>query len=173
VIRLVAAAAAGAALWLVALVTLSVNSSDRRLAPGEERTFGGFDPHLLVSLIDSGPAPGASGANTERLRVTLRYRSDAIEVRVRPSFLEVAVVDSQGREFAPVDVAPPVGAHAVVEPLSFQLAPGQSATQDFFFELPTGLEKPGVWVHDPLWLARWIPGSETSFGHGKTVFALR
>jgi hypothetical protein len=172
-IRLIVVAAAGSVLWIGTLFVLSVNSEERLLVLGEEKLFGGFDPHLLVALVDSQRFDSPNDDRSLVYRLTLRFRSDAVDIRIRPSYLEATVLDGQGRRFEPERIAPPDGARVFDGPLDWELLAGRSATQDFYFELPRDTDQAVLWIRDPHWLARLIPGSETSFVHGKKVFAVQ
>ena len=167
-LRAVAGAALLGALWIGALVTIAFNARERRLPPGVEKSFWGFDPHLHVSVEDVQWTETGEG---QRCGVTLRFRNDAKRVRVRPSALRVSLLDAAGREYPIESTEPPWG----VPPAGaeWSLAPGDSATQTLWFTLPGGARDPVLWVRDPSLIARLVPGSETSLLHPRRLFALR
>ena len=82
---------AGYALLLVAGPAVT---APRSLEPGREMSFCGFDCHLHVSAVSARRGAG--------LDVTLRFRSDAARAPEFPGELRVRVVDSAGREYAPL-----------------------------------------------------------------------
>ena len=167
-LRAVAAAALLGVLWVGAVVTIAFNAHEKRLPPGAEKSFWGFDPHLHVS-VEHVQWTDAGGAL--RCGVTLRYRNDARRVRVHPSALRVTLVDSAGREYPIESSEPPWGVPPTVA--DWSLAPGDSATQTLWFALPDGAREPLLWVRDGSLLGRLVPGSETSLLHPRHLFALR
>jgi len=167
-LRGVLAAALLGALWVGAVVTIAFNAQERRLPPGTEKSFWGFDPHLHVSVEDVQWTDAGEG---QRCGVTLRFRNDARRMRVHPSALRVTLVDSAGREYPIESAEPPWG----VPPAGadWSLAPGDTATQTVWFALPAGARDPTLWVRDASLLGRLLPGSETSLLHPRRLFALR
>ena len=167
-LRAGAGAALLGALWIGALVTIAFNARERRLPPGFEKSFWGFDPHLHVSVEDVQWTETSEGL---RCGVTLRYRNDAKRVHAHPAALRVTLVDSSGREYPIESSEPPWG----VPPAraDWSLSPGDSATQTLWFALPDGAGDPALWVRDASLLGRLVPGSETSLLHPRRLFALR
>ena len=104
--------------------------------------------------------------------VTLRLYCSAAEIEINPSFLKVRMVDAGGNEYAPLAVEPFGEWRPVPRIAAGSLGPDQELTLQFLFDLPESAERPALWVTDPIWINKLIPGHENSFFHPKVVFEL-
>jgi hypothetical protein len=156
----------GALLALTGFVgvgTLVVTAKPERLALGAEQSFGFFDPHLHLSVVDAQTIDATGDADPD-LRgfyhvVTVRVRSDAAVVDVRPVGLDVRLLDGAGRAHAPLD--PAAGPHPELPGLATEfggvVAPGESYTQTFLFRLESADPEARVRIAPELLLLRLIP----------------
>ncbi len=114
-------------------------TAPRNLEPGRELSFCGFDCHLHVAAVSARRDAG--------LDVTLRFRSDAARAPEFPGQLRVRVVDSAGREYAPLARLP-----------RNELPAGGVAAHTLHFPLPPDAGSPRVTVTWGRWLDYAVPG---------------
>ena len=82
---------------------------------GDERAFGGFDPHLHVAVTAwrvVGPVEEALRPTT-RWMATVGVRNSARDIAIEPAALAFAVVTGDGREF-PARALPATEAHGPI-----------------------------------------------------------
>jgi hypothetical protein len=171
-------AAAGAVLYLLLLLGFSMGSRTKSLARGEEKYFCEIDCHLAYSVIDAREMKTLPSGNGEQVArgtfyvVTLRTRFDESTISpqrpkdapLTPNPRLVKVLDAKGATYEPVGISGP----ALLTPLR----PGDSYTTQLVFDVPWKLEDPRLLVTSEGWPERWLIGSEGSWGHEKTYFAL-
>lgn len=160
--------AALVALYGAVLLGCSLASRERTLAPGEEKSVAGFDPHLHFRV--AGPLQRApDGA----LVVTVRLRSDALRAVQDPRCLTAALVDARGRRWAPVgsDAAAP-GVRGLLTPFGRRLAPGESCAATLGFRPDPEAAGLRLLVAESAFPCLVTIGHEASPLHRKTYFAL-
>jgi hypothetical protein len=147
-------AAAVAAIYLAALLLVSLTSHERRLALGEDQCFD--DWCTSVTKIEQ---------RRPQTVVLLRVTNQARRVRMRPDNPHIEVRDARGESFAP--------AMDDGVPLDKTLGPGESFTKQIVFELPPATERPVFVVTEGGWPSRLVIDDENSFFHLKTVTPLK
>jgi hypothetical protein len=161
------AIAAGAVVYCALLFGFSAGSHEAVLTHGQEKYFCEIDCHLAYSVLDVRPQPDG------RFVVTLRTRFDETttspnrpkDAPLTPSPRDVRLIDSTGREFAPVSTAG--------TPLLTPLKPSDSYTTQLEFNLPKDATGLRLLIHTtPQWPDRLVIGDENSLLHKKTYFAL-
>jgi len=161
------AVAGGAVFYFALLLGFSAFSHETFLARGQEKYFCEIDCHLAYSIADI--ASQADG----RYVVTLRTRFDEQTIspnrpkdaNLTPSPREVHLIDSAGRQYAPLAIRG--------TPLLTPLKPADSYTTQLEFNVPkdaTGLRLLLNTV--PSWPDKLVIGDENSLLHKKTFFAL-
>jgi hypothetical protein len=151
------------ALYAAALLGSSLASRERTLAPGEEKSVSGFDPHLHFGVAE--PAGrGPDGA----LLVTVRLRSDALQAMQDPRCLSAALVDARGRRWLPEGTA----ARDRFAPFRGRLAPGESRVVTLAFRPDPGASGLRLLVVEAGFPCGITIGHEASPLHRKTFFAL-
>ena len=161
------AATTGAIAYLALLFVFSAVSHETDLTRGQEKYFCEIDCHLAYSVIDAGARPDG------RYIIRLRTRFDETttspnrpkEAPLTPSPRQVSLVDSAGREFAPVI--------ASGTPLQTPLKPAESYVTQLEFILPKDVTGLRLLINTmPAWPDRVVIGDENSILHKKTYFAL-
>ncbi|HVS13186.1 MAG TPA: hypothetical protein VMV46_04635 [Thermoanaerobaculia bacterium] len=141
---LLIAVATAVVLGLGAVVAvLTVPTEPRALAIGEERPFGGFDPHLAVAVTEIRRLGADEREEIDRDQdeelwaVTVEARNTAVEVAVDPSRLAFSVRDASGERFRPLP------AHdRFLEPLEA----ARMERRTLLFRLPRELAIPVFWI---------------------------
>jgi hypothetical protein len=161
------ALAALAVVYFALLFGFSAASRETALAQGQEKYFCEIDCHLAYSVLDAQPQPGG------HLVITLRTRFDETttsptrpkDVPLTPSPREVRLIDSTGRQYAPVATAG--------TPLLTPLKPADSYTTQLEFSLPQNATNLRLLINTtPQWPDKLVIGDENSLLHKKTYFAL-
>jgi hypothetical protein len=145
--RLLTAAAAGTAAWLVcyalAILAGPALTRPRTLGLGEELSFCGLDCHLHLAVTDV--------RRDGDVTVRLRFRSDAKAAAEYPSHLRVRVLDAAGRQYAAepaVDLEP--------------LAAGAEYARDLHFRIPAGATAERLVATWGDWPDYVVPGPENA-----------
>lgn len=169
--RWVAIGVGGCALvYFALLVGFSAASQSRMLAIGQEKYFCEIDCHLAYSVVDVKTQAEGTAAN---YIVTLRTRFDETttspsrpkDAPLTPSPREVRLIDSAGREYAPVSS----DGTSLMTPLK----PAESYTTRLDFRIPKDATGLRLLVNTlPAWPDRVAIGDENSWLHQKTYFAL-
>ena len=157
----------GAALYLAIVLTGSIASESRELAPGEEKHICEIDCHLAYSV--AGAKAESVGGGLIRHVVTVKVRFDEGTISARrsrtaplsPNKRYVALIDDAGHEYS----GSPDG-------LMRPLIPGESYTTDIAFEVPqkaTGLR---LVLRNADLETSLIVGHENSLLHRRTTFQL-
>ncbi len=152
------------ALYAAALFGTAFASRERVLAPGEEKSVSGFDPHLHFR-VEGGIVRGARGD----VAVTVLLRSDARRAVQDPSSLIAVLEDGRGRRWTPVVDGAGSAARGL---FARRLWPGESYTTTLSFRpdpAATGLR---LLVGEAGWPCRLTIGHEASPFHRQTWFAL-
>jgi hypothetical protein len=174
VLLVLAAAGAAAVLGLGALNLAGAAAGPLVLAPGEEKTFGLFDPHLHVALIDVAVEPvwGTAPARGEFHAVRIRVRNDAARILIDPSELRIFAIDDAGGAHDPLAAGsiegPPIDTDA-----GGVLRPGDAHERTLLFDLPAGTRRATLWVGYRSWLARLLADDKRGFPLRRVVFDLR
>jgi hypothetical protein len=162
--------AAGAVVYFALLFGFSTASRATTLARGQEKYFCEIDCHIAYSVVDVNTQPYA---NSIRYRITLRTRFDETttspnrpkDAPLTPSPREVRLIDSVGREYAPLST------HGT--PLPTPLKPADSYTTELEFTVPKETASLKLLINTlPAWPDRVVIGDENSLLHKKTYFAL-
>jgi hypothetical protein len=161
---------AGWGVYAGLLTAAAVASHERLLGRGEEKHICELDCHIAYSVLD---VRTVDSAGLRIAVVTLRVRFDSATISARrgmapltpgPRLIEVIAQD--GRWFAPL-------ADPAVPPLTRPLVPGEWYTTTLTFDLPADARTPHLFITGAAgWPDRLVIGSENSFGHAKTTFAL-
>lgn len=166
--RLGAGLVAIVALYGLALLAAALASRERVLAPGEEKSVAGFDPHLHFRVegpVRPGPHDG--------VLVTVRARCDSRRAIQHPQSQAVLLVDSRGRSWAPVNASAggvdPAAGHG---PFGRSLGPGESCTTTLEFHPAPDAAGLRLLVGETDWLCALEIGHENSPLHGKTLLAM-
>jgi hypothetical protein len=166
------ALAAVSVVYLALLLGFSASSRDAVLAHGQEKYFCEIDCHLAYSVVDASPQPDG------RLVITLRTRFDETttspnrpkDAPLTPSPREVRLIDSTGRQYAPIATTG--------TPLLTPLKPADSYTTQLEFSIPKDnalKDAAGLRLlinTAPQWPDKLVIGDENSLLHKKTYFAL-
>ena len=164
------AVAAGAGLYAALLFGFSLASRPNILAHAQEKYFCEIDCHLAYSLVDVKTEPSAGSTH---YLVTIRTRFDETttsptrpkEAALTPSPRTVLLVDSAGRNYAPIAIEG--------TPLLTPLKPSDSYTTQQAFDLPPTAKNLRLLVTTtPGWPDLVVIGDENSLFHHKTYFAL-
>ncbi len=177
--RLLARAGLGViGFYAAALALFSFTSRDRVLGRSEEKLFCGADCDLAFSLVAAEPIDPIVPAF--RLRpahrswlVSVRVRSDAARVTIRPSSARARVLDARGRAYDVAALAErELGVGDAGHPFDRALPPGESYVRNLVFELPADISEPRLLITEGGWISRLVPGDENSPFHRKTVFRM-
>ena len=187
--RAIAAVGIGAGwsvVYLLAVVAVSLFSSERVLGLGDAKRFCGFylDCHAMVSVVEVdtfatlGAADAPVPADGVFWVVTLQQSSDALGAEIGLDRPDAMLIDEAGRRHCRSDVGE--RALATVEgpqpQLGRAIAPEQSYTTRFVFDLPADAAGPRLLVAERGWITRlselFLLGDEDSVLHQATVFRL-
>ena len=157
----------GVGLYLVFILTGSLVSRGRVLAPGEEKHICEIDCHLAYSVA-AAKAESVGGGVVRHL-VTVKVRFDEATISARrsrtaplsPNKRYVALIDDAGHEY-------PGSSAGLMRPL----IPGESYTTDIEFDVPqkaTGLR---LVLQNADLETSLIIGHENSLLHSRTTFQL-
>lgn len=160
----------GFAIYFGLLLGFSLASRANILSRGQEKHFCEIDCHLAYSVVD---VRTHHDAVSNDYVVTLRTRFDETTTSphrpknapLTPSPREARLIDSAGREYAPVSTGG--------TPLMTPLRPAELYTTQLEFSVPkdaVGLQL--LLNTTPAWPDRLVIGDENSWGHKKTYFAL-
>lgn len=189
---LVRASVAGATslvgLYAALLFGASLTSREIALSPGEWKYFCEVDCHLAYA-IESVTTAKSLGPTTQPVAARGRFYVVTVKTwfdertisswRSRDSPLwpdprEIAVLDEQGRRFAPslegqqaLDVA-----DGPTTPLTKELRPGESYTTRLVFDLPEDSRIPRLLIMTSGGPTRFLIGHENSFLHKRIFFRL-
>ncbi|HET6176432.1 MAG TPA: hypothetical protein VFE61_05835 [Candidatus Sulfotelmatobacter sp.] len=157
----------GAAVYFALLFGFSASSRATTLARGQEKYFCEIDCHLAYSVLDAKPQSDGHYLILLRTRFDETTTSPARpkDAPLTPSPREVHLVDSTGREFAPITTRG--------TPLTTPLKPADSYITQLEFAIPqndTGLRLLINTV--PSWPDKLVIGDENSLLHKKTYFSL-
>jgi hypothetical protein len=160
-------AGAAALIYLALLLSFSAASRETALAHGQEKYFCEIDCHLAYSVLDARAQPDG------HLVVTVRTRFDETttspnrpkDAPLTPSAREARLIDSAGREYAPVSTAG--------TPLLTPLKPADTYTTQLEFNVPKDATGLRLLINTiPQWPDKIVIGDENSWLHKKTYFAL-
>lgn len=159
-----------AAVYFGLLLSFSLVSHDRVLAPGQEKYFCEIDCHLAYSIVDvKKETLGVSDVYT----LVLKTRFDETTISshrpkdapLLPSPRTVALVDAAGHRYSPVAISGTA--------LSTSLIPGEAYTTRLKFSVAPQAEGLRLLVTTtPQWPDHVVIGDENSWLHRKTYFAL-
>lgn len=160
----------GLAIYFGLLTGFSLGSRTNILSRGQEKHFCEIDCHLAYSVAEVRTHADAVSNNYV---ITLRTRFDDTTISAHrptdapltPSPREVWLIDSAGREYAPVLSS----RTSLITPLK----PAESYMTQLEFSVPkdaTGLRL--LLNTTPAWPDHLVIGDENSWGHKKTYFAL-
>lgn len=157
----------GAALYLAIVLTGSIASQSRVLAPGAEKHICEIDCHLAYSVAAARAESVGGGLVRHVVTVKVRFDEETISARrsrtapLSPNKRYVALVDEGGHEY-------PGSPDGLMRPL----IPGESYTTDIVFEVPqkaTGLR---LVLRNADLETSLILGHENSLLHRRTTFQL-
>jgi hypothetical protein len=157
----------GAVLYLAIVLTGSIASQSRVLAPGEEKHICEIDCHLAYSV--AGAKAESVGAGLIRHVVTVKVRFDEETISARrsrtapltPNRRYVALIDAHGRQYP-----------GSTEGLRRPLIPGESYTTEIAFDVPAAAQSLRLVLRNNDAETALIISHENSLLHGKTTFAL-
>lgn len=161
---------AGAVVYFGLLLGFSLGSRDDILSRGQEKHFCEIDCHLAYSVVDVKTHVDAVSSDYV---ITLRTRFDETttsphrpkDAPLTPSPREVRLIDSAGREYAPVS--------SMGTPLMSPIKPAESYTTQLQFSVPKDASGLRLLLNTtPAWPDHLVIGDENSWGHKKTYFAL-
>jgi hypothetical protein len=161
------ATVACAAVYFTLLFGFSAASRETALAHGQEKYFCEIDCHLAYSVLDARTQPDG------HLVVTVRTRFDETttspnrpkDAPLTPSAREARLIDSAGREYAPISTAG--------TPLLTPLKPADAYTTQLEFNIPKDVTGLRLLINTiPQWPDKIVIGDENSWLHKKTYFAL-
>ena len=153
--------------YFALLFGFSAGSHATTLARGQEKYFCEIDCHLAYSIVDTNSQPDG------RYIVSLRTRFDETttspsrpkDVPLTPSPREVRLIDSAGRQYAPVATEG--------TPLNTSLKPAESYTTRLEFTIPQSATGLRLLINTiPQWPDKLVIGDENSWLHKKTYLAL-
>ena len=159
--------AVGAVAYVLVFAIASVSSSDRVLAPGEEKHICEIDCHLAYSVAGVKTDPRPSGGTHYTVTVKVRFDEETISNRrprdmaLSPNSRYVALVDEAGNAYP-----------GSTEGLKRRLIPGESYTTDIAFDMPAGATGTHLMLRNNDFETHFLIGHENSLGHGTTTFAL-
>jgi hypothetical protein len=160
--------AAVVVVYAALLLGASFVSRERVLGPGEEKSVGGYDPHLHFRV--RGPfVRDASGD----VQVAVFLRSDARRALQDPSGLIAVLVDARGHHWWPVITsAAGLDRRRGLVPFGRTLGPGESYVATLAFRPDPSAAGLRLLVSETGWPCRVTIGHERSPFHRKTYFAL-
>jgi hypothetical protein len=140
---LLIAVAIAVVLGLAAVVAvLTIPTAPREMVLGEERPFGGFDPHLAIAVTDVRRLGPDERAEIDRAEgetiwaITVEARNTAVEITVDPTDLVFSVRDAS-RDFRPLPTH---------DGFASPLRPAEAARKVLLFRLPDDLSQPMIWI---------------------------
>jgi hypothetical protein len=172
---------AGAAMYLGALLTVSLTSQERVLPRGETLRFCGFylDCHLGVAVegVKRHATIGERRAAGVFYVVAVRVSSDARRATLHLARPELLVVDREGRSYArSLEAEEALGASGDSASLVRPVPAGESYLTSVVFDLPAEIEEPRLLARDVSGIDRVLEavliGDEDSFLHKPAVLAL-
>jgi hypothetical protein len=158
---------AGAGLYAVVFLVVSVASRNRVLTPGEEKHICEIDCHLAYSVAGAKSEPLPNGQVRHTVTVKVRFDEETISSRrprdasLTPNSRYVALVDDAGNQYA-----------GSTDGLKRKLIPGEAYTTDIVFDVPAGAKGLRLVLRNNDPESTFIIGHENSVLHGKTTFAL-
>ena len=161
---------AGVVTYFALLIGFSVGSRTNILSRGHEKYFCEIDCHLAYSVIDV--TRRVDGSSNDYV-VTLRTRFDETttspnrpkDASLTPSPREIRLIDSSGRQYAPVSSS----GTSLMTPLR----PAESYTTELEFRVPKDAAGLRLLLNTaPAWPDHLVIGDENSWMHKKTYFAL-
>jgi len=157
----------------------SLRSGDRVLPRGGAKYFCELDCHLAYSVAAVGGLDEGPGVGELVVHLAVRFDPETVSPRrgdapLTPNPRIVEVVDAAGRRYglsraATIRYREVHGASASLET---PLRPGESVIVPLVFEVPSGIQKPMLWISGGDWINRLLIGHEQSPGHGKVYLAL-
>jgi hypothetical protein len=169
------------AVYAFLLLAASFTSRPQFIASGKERCFDEmcYSVKSVVITPTLGNAPAPFKAQGNYYVLTVQLRSDSKRTAQKPSEPNLLVVDAHGEQFdsfisAGPDTGAPIGQALTAAQLwSQKIQPGETASRTVAFDLPAGIQQPGLVVTEGIGpLAAIIIGDENSFFHAKTEFLL-
>jgi hypothetical protein len=168
------------------LLSTSVTSAERVLAPGDVKRFCGFylDCHMGTAVVDArrtpslGAPPNEVRAAGEFYVVTVKVTSDARRATLSLHDPQAVIVDARGRVFQRSSLGERALANAVgpAIPLDQPVGANSHFTTPVVFDLPSDVRDPRLLVTDGPRMARvieqFLVGDEDSFLHKRTYHAL-
>jgi hypothetical protein len=185
-ITAVGVGAGWSAVYLLAVVAVSLFSSQRVLGLGEAKRFCGFylDCHAMISVVEvdtftSLGSPDASvAAEGVFWVVTLRQNSDAVGAEIGLDRPDAVLIDESGRRHHRSDVGErALAAAGGPQPqLGRAIEPAESYSTRFVFDVPAEVAVPRMLVAERGWITRlselFLLGDEDSVLHERSVFRL-
>lgn len=162
--------AAWIGVYAALLLLFSLTSRTRYLAIGQERCFD--EMCFSVTGVTTSPTLGEAHAKGVFYIVSVQLHSEAKRTAQRPSQAELFVVDAQGRHYTQMfnagdELGLPVG-----QPLTTaqvwdrKLQPGETLARTIAFDLPAGVEQPGLVLSEGIGpLGVIVIGDENSLLH--------
>jgi hypothetical protein len=172
--------------YLGALLVLSVVSSEKVLARGEEKHFCEIDCHLAYSIVNTrqsqtlGNAPNQSTARGIYMVITIKTRFDETTIASRrgngqlyPNSRVLTLFDEHGNKYSPsTEGQRALDASNSGSPLTTPLRPGESYTTAIAFDLPADVKTATLLINEGEWNTYFLIGHENSPLHKKTRFQL-
>jgi hypothetical protein len=165
----------GIALYVVALISVSIFSKEYLLGRGAEKHFCELDCHLAYSITAANrvePENPASATPVKLFLVTLRTRFDETTIgpqrgdgMLQPNAREVYILSATGERYLPT--------HTGGMQLNQPLRPGESYQTNFEFTVPETANELKFFVGNPEWPNSFLIGHENSPLHKKAYFDLR
>ncbi len=167
----IAALGVGAVYGLV-LIGVSIATPTKILGRSDEFTFQYFDPHLHFRVVDVHREPAADGR--EQWRVRVRARSDAKRIEIDPSYVNVRLVDADGRSVQPVSVDGRFASSKGRLPGFFPrvLRPGEHYTVELGFQTPAEFRDPALMLTEDSWPNQVLIGNNESLFHRRARIRL-
>src|SRR5262245_55738770 len=164
-----------AVLYAALLFGAAALSRERTLSPGERKYFCEMDCHLAYAIANAAsPVPGQRAVTVETWFDPATIAAFRGNAPLTPNPRVVYLVDASGRRYAPSPRATRdwERRHGTSTPLTRRLAPGQSYTTTFVFELPDSARAPRLFLGDPIGVECLLISHENSPFHSKSYFAL-
>jgi hypothetical protein len=140
---LLIAVATAVVLGLGAVVAvLTIPTEPRPMVVGEERPFGGFDPHLAIAVTDVRRLAADERTEIDRSEgetiwaITVEARNTAVENEVDPGDAVFSIRDNT-RQFRPLPTH---------DGFTGALEPARAARETLLFRLPNDLVRPRIWI---------------------------
>ncbi|HVS64684.1 MAG TPA: hypothetical protein VMT85_14410 [Thermoanaerobaculia bacterium] len=124
------------------IAVLAIPTEPRQMVLGEERPFGGFDPHLAISVTDVRRLGEDERTEIDRHEgetiwaITVEARNTAVENTVDPTDVVFSVRDDS-RQFRPLPTH---------DGFASPLRPSEAARKVLLFRLPNDLSRPMIWI---------------------------